>query len=192
MNQLRDRISWLRDRISWGGWFRAAVAVFFIALIYRLLQAGWLALLVPPDAPTWHVRRPIRVFFGVSLTIGALLTPPLFRWADWDRALFLMRVGLLMTVVGVVGLWIYLPLTTTVSNAGGVVFDPGHTMSEAAPTGTLWLFLALAGWVPYLAGFRKFDDYGRIEQIAFVFTLLVPLYLVLYLVVLTGYIITAP
>lgn len=182
----------LRDRISWGGWLRAAVAVTLIAVAYLLLQAGWIALLVPAGAPAWAVRRPMRVFFGVSLTIGALLTPPLFRWANGYRALFLMRVGLLMTVVGVLGLWVYLPLTTTLNNAGGVVFDPGHTMSEAAPTGTLWLFLCLSGWVPYLAGFRKFDDYGRVEQVALVFTLVVPLYLVLYLVVLTGYVITAP
>lgn len=182
----------LRDRIAWGGWLRAAIAVFALSLLYWVLQAGWLTLLVPPGTPDWAANRPIRVFFGVALTMGALLTPTLFRWANWHRALFLMRTGLLMTVVGVVGLWIYLPLTTTLSNAGGVVFDPGHTMSADAPTGPLWLFLCLAGWIPYLAGFRKFDDYGRIEQIAFVVTLLVPLYLVLYLVVLTGFTITAP
>lgn len=182
----------LRDRISWGGWFRALVAVTVIAVIYMLVQAGWLAVLVPPDAPVWAVRRPMRVFFGVVLTIGGLLTPPLFRWANWERALYLMRVGVLMTLAGLLGLWVYLPLSSSLSNVGGIVFDPGHTMSEAALTGPLWLFLCLTGWVPYLAGVRHFESYGRIEQIAFGFTLLVPLYVVLYLVVLTGYIITAP
>ncbi len=155
-----------------------------------LLQAGWLAIGAAPDAPVWFIRRSMRVFFGVALTLGVLATPALFRWADWRRSVFLMRTGLLMTVVGLLGLWVYLPLTT--SSAGGVVFDPGHTLSEMAPTGPLWLFLCLTGWLPYLAGFRQFEGYGRIEQIALVITLLVPLYLLLYLVVLTGYIITAP
>lgn len=185
-------MSQLRDRIAWGGWLRAVLAVVAAGTLYLLLQRGWLALLVPPGTPDWAMRLSLRVFFGVSLTIGALLLPFLFRWADWRRALFLMRAGLLMTLVGLVGLWIYLPLATTLSNTGGIVFDPGHTLSEAAPTGPLWLFFCLSGWAPYLAGFREFDDYDRVEQIAFLFTLLVPLYLLLYLVVLTGYIITAP
>ncbi|MBS1250973.1 MAG: hypothetical protein MAG451_00002 [Anaerolineales bacterium] len=185
-------LSQLRDRVAWVGWLRAVLAVAGVSLIYCLLQRGWQLALIPPSIPVSVLRRSIRVYFGVTLTVGTLLTPFVFRWANSRRALFLMRAGLLMTLAGLLGLWIYLPLTTTLNNAGGVVFDPGHTLSEAAPTGALWLFLCLAGWLPYLAGFREFDDYGRIEQIAFLFTLLVPLYLLLYLVVLTGYYITAP
>jgi hypothetical protein len=180
----------LIERISWGGWLRAALAVAVMILAYLLLQAGWLAVLVPPNSPAWSARRPIRVFFGIAVTVGVLTTPALFRWADWRRDLFLMRAGVLMTVVGLLGLWVLLPLTSTVSNAGGIFFDPGHTLSEAAPTGPLWLFLCLTGWLPYLAGFRRFDDYGRIEQIALAVTFFVPLYLILYLAVLTGYVIT--
>jgi hypothetical protein len=182
----------LRDRIAWEGWLQAVGVVAIVALVYLSLQSGWLAILVPRDAPAWAVRRPLRAFFGVSLAVTTLLIPPLFRWADWHRAVFLMRVGLLMTVIGVLGLWFILPSMTPISNAGGLLFDPGHTVSEATPMGSLWLFLCLTGWAPYLAGFRKFDEYGRIEQIALLFTTLVPLYLVLYLVVLTGFYITAP
>ncbi len=188
MHEVRE----LKDRIAWSGWLRAVAAVLAVAVVYELMQAGWRAALVPAHAPVWAARRSMRVFFGVSLAIGALLTPPLFRWTNQRRALFLMRTGVLMTLVGLVGLWIYLPLTTTLSNTGGIVFDPGHTLSEAAPTGPLWLFFCLSGWVPYLAGFREFHDYGRIEQIVLAFTLIVPLYLLIYLVVLTGYFITAP
>lgn len=181
-----------RDRVAWRDWLRAVLVVAALCSLYLLFQNAWLSALTSPDVPVWVLRRSVRVFFGVTLAVGALLVPFVFRWANPRHALFLMRAGVLMTLVGLVGLWSYLPLTTMLGNAGGIVFDPGHTLSEAAPTGTLWLFLCLAGWVPYLAGLGEFEDYGRVEQIAFVFTLLVPLYILLYLVVLSGYVVTAP
>lgn len=181
-----------RDRVAWGGWGRAGAGVALVAMAYMLLQRLWVSALTPAEAPAWTMRPPLRLYFSITLTITAMLTPLVFRWATRWNALFLMRLGLLMTTVGAFGLWAVLPLASTVTGVGGIVFDPGHTLSESAPCGTLWLYLCLVGWVPYLAGFREYGDEGRIEQIALVLTLLIPLYIVLYLVVLTGFTVTAP
>lgn len=179
-------------RIAWEGWGRAGASVALIAAGYMLLQRLWVGVLTPADAPAWAMRLPLRLYFGATLGFAALLTPLIFRWAMHWNALFLMRLGVLMTTVGVLGLWIVLPLAASLAGAGGVVFDPGHTLSESAPSGALWLYLCLVGWVPFLAGFREYGDEGRVEQIALVLTLITPLYIILYLVVLTGFTLTAP
>jgi hypothetical protein len=181
-----------RGRVAWDRWGRAGVGVALIALAYMLFQRLWVGALTPTQAAPSAMRSPLRLYFSTTVAMTAVVTPLIFRWARRWNALFLMRLGLLMTTTGVLGLWIVLPLTSTVSGAGGIVFDPGHTLSESAPTGTLWLYLCLVGWMPYLAGFREYGDEGRIEQIALALTLIIPLYIILYLVVLTGFTITAP
>jgi hypothetical protein len=181
-----------RDRIAWRGWGRAAASVAVIGVIYLLLQRIWVSALASADAPARTVRLPLRLYFSITLAASVVVTPLIFRWAKRWNALFLMRLGLLMTVGGAFGLWLVLPLFSAVTGVGGVVFDPGNTISESAPSGPLWLYLCLVGWIPYLAGFREFGDEGRIEQVALVLTLVVPLYIILYLVVLSGFTFTAP
>jgi hypothetical protein len=181
-----------RGRVAWGRWGRAGVGVALIALAYMLSQRLWVDTLTPPEALPSAMRWPLRLYFSTAVAMTAVVTPLVFRWARRWNALFLMRLGLLLTIVGALGLWVVLPLISTATGAGGIVFDPGHTLSESAPTGSLWLYLCLVGWMPYLAGFREYGDEGRIEQIALALTLVVPLYIILYLVVLTGFTVTAP
>ena len=186
-----DFVRGRKPSVTWIGWLQALAVVVVMVAGYLILQNLWLALRVPADAPAWAVRRPMRQFFGGVLAVAALLTPTLFRRADAARARPFMRVGVLMTLAGLAGLWIYLPLTSSLESAGGFLFDPGHTISESAPTGGLWLVLCLTGWVPYLAGFRRVEHFGHAEQLALIFTTLTALYVLLYLVILTGLYVTA-
>lgn len=136
----------------------ALLTVTLLSLTYLGPMYGWLAWQESSDAPEYLLRWPMRQFFYASMVLaalaGVLCFGPLRRLCERHSAyrVYVMALGLMMVVAGLIGILVVLPTWGQLSRAGGFTPDFVHLLTYSNLSGALWLFL-LNGFLPYAVGY---------------------------------------